>query len=747
MASKNIKGITIEIGGNTTKLENALQGVDKKVYSLNSDLKTLNQALKLDPKNTELLAQKQDVLKRNIEETTKRLATLKEAQKQMGDYNKLTDEQKESYNRLSLEIAKSEKALKDMNNELKNTNKHDFSKVTNALKKVGEVAVQVTKKMLQVAGAIGGALAGLVTAGVKSYASLEQNLGGVETLFKKSADTVIKNAENAYKTAGMSANQYMETVTGFSASLLQSLGGDTNKAASYADRAIRDMSDNANKFGTDISMIQSAYQGFAKQNYNMLDNLKLGYGGNKTEMQRLIKDASKMTKEMKELGISVDANSLSFGNITNAISVVQKHLGVTGTTAKEANETISGSINSMKAAFDNFLNGSGSPEALAETVTNVLKNISGAITKLAPNILKGVVSLVKTLLPQVVKMLFKLLPDLIKSINELIDELYKMVTQNTSSLQNAVTTIINMLVSFLTTNLPKVLEMGIQVIVALARGITDSIDTLIPQIIDCVLLICDTILDNLDLIIDAGIELAVSLIEGLTDPDTLNKLMDKIPIIIVKIVAAIINALPKILEAGVRIITSLGQGILSVREKLKEWMNNIVDAIKDKIGNLGGKALQWGKDMIQGFINGIKGMLGKVGDAAKSVGKKIKDFLHFSRPDEGPLREYETWMPDFVKGLADGIRKSSYLVENASLDLANDIKRSLFADTSAALRSLNGGISTSLNPTINPSVAYDLNYKLMAQAMKDALSDVGVYLDERKLGNFIDKTVSEEVYS
>lgn len=747
MASKNIKGITIEIGGNTTKLENALQGVDKKVYSLNSDLKTLNQALKLDPKNTELLAQKQDVLKRNIEETTKRLSTLKEAQKQMGDYNKLTDEQKESYNRLSLEIAKSEKALKDMNNELKNTNKHDFSKVTNALKKVGEVAVQVTKKMLQVATAIGGALAGLVTAGVKSYASLEQNLGGVETLFKKSADTVIKNAENAYKTAGMSANQYMETVTGFSASLLQSLGGDTNKAASYADRAIRDMSDNANKFGTDISMIQSAYQGFAKQNYNMLDNLKLGYGGNKTEMQRLIKDASKMTKEMKELGVSVDANSLSFGNITNAISVVQKHLGVTGTTAKEANETISGSINSMKAAFDNFLNGSGSPEALAETVTNVLKNISGAITKLAPNILKGVVSLVKTLLPQVVKMLFKLLPDLIKSINELIDELYKMVTQNTGSLQNAVTTIINMLVSFLTTNLPKVLEMGIQVIVALAKGITESLPTLIPQIIDCVLLICDTILDNLDLIIDAGIDLIVALIEGLTDPDTLNKLMDKIPIIIVKIVAAIINALPKILEAGVRIITSLGQGILSVREKLKEWMNNIVDTIKDKIGNLGGKALQWGKDMINGFINGIKGMLGKVGDAAKSVGKKIKDFLHFSRPDEGPLREYETWMPDFVKGLADGIRKSSYLVENASLDLANDIKRSLFADTSAALRSLNGGISTSLNPTINPSVAYDLNYKLMAQAMKDALSEMGVYLDERKLGNFIDKKVSEEVYS
>ena len=276
MASKNIKGITIEIGGNTTKLESALKNVNKVVYSTNSELRQLNQALKFDPKNTELLAQKQEVLRNNIKATTERLNTLKEAQRQMGDYNSLTEEQKEQYRALSVEIAKSENALKGMNKELQASTGIDTEKLKEGLKKVGEVAVDVAKKMAKVTAAIGGALAGLVTAGVKSYADLEQNLGGVETLFGESANKVVENAKAAYKTAGLSANEYMENVTSFSASLLQSLGGNTEKAAAYADRAMSDMSDNANKMGTSMDMIQNAYQGFAKQNYTMLDNLKLG---------------------------------------------------------------------------------------------------------------------------------------------------------------------------------------------------------------------------------------------------------------------------------------------------------------------------------------------------------------------------------------------------------------------------------------------------------------------------------------
>ena len=274
--AQNIKGITIEIGGNTTKLQDALKGVNKQIYNCNNELKQLDKALKLDPKNTELLAQKQDVLKNAIKATTDKLDDLRKAQKQMGDYSKLTEEQKEQYRKLSVEITKAESDLKGFNQELSKTKSFDTTKLENGLKKVGEIALKVGAELAKIAIATGTALAGVVAAGVKSYADLEQNIGGVETLFKNNADKVIENAKKAYKTAGVSANEYMQGVVSFSASLLQSLGNDTAKAADIADMAFKDMSDNANKMGTDMSSIQNAYQGFAKQNYTMLDNLKLG---------------------------------------------------------------------------------------------------------------------------------------------------------------------------------------------------------------------------------------------------------------------------------------------------------------------------------------------------------------------------------------------------------------------------------------------------------------------------------------
>lgn len=696
----NIKGITIEIEGQTSKLESSLKKVNNIVYSTNGNLKELNQALRLDPKNTEALSTKQKVLAENIKATKDRLTQLKDAQKQMGDYSKLTDEQKVQYRNLSIEIAKSEANLKKMNDEMKKTGSHDFSKMKESLSKVGDIALGVSKKIAQVTAAVGGALAGVVAAGVKSYADYEQNLGGVETLFKDSADKVVENAKNAYKTAGVSANEYMQGVTSFSASLLQSLGGDTAKAADVADMAFRDMSDNANKFGTDMASIQNAYQGFAKQNYTMLDNLKLGYGGTKSEMQRLLADAEKLT------GVHYDISNLS--DVYNAIHAIQDNLGVTGTTAEEAEKTISGSVNSMKAAFDNFLNGSGGAEELADAVTNVLSNVSDAIVKLAPNILTGIVTLVEKLLPQVAKILVDLIPQLLDAVSNMIDSLLNMVTQDLSGVQEVLTTLINKIVEFFTTNLPKILELGIQLIVALAKGISESLPTLIPQIIDCIVTIVETLVDNLDLIIDAGIQLIVALIEGLTDPDTIERLMEKIPEIIIKIVAAIIEALPKIIEAGGRILLALGQGIMTYYGKIGEWMSQIVDKIKEKIGNLGSKAIEWGKDMLQGFIDGIKAKIGKLGDAIKSIAEKIKSFLHFSKPDLGPLRDYKTWMPDMIKGMVDSIKGSSYLLERATKQMANKIADGLsfsnvVDNTTKAMKSLGYGVRTSLNPMINPN--------------------------------------------
>ena len=256
--------------------------------------------------------------------------------------------------------------------------------------KLGNVASTALKGITIAVGATATAFTGLVTASVNARGEIEQQIGGVETLFKNNADKVIKNAKNAYKTAGMSATEYMQTVTSFSASLLQSLGNNTSKAADVADMALTDMSDNANKFGTSMEAIQNAYQGFAKQNYTMLDNLKLGYGGTKTEMERLLKDAQKIS------GVKYDISNLS--DVYNAIHIIQNELGVTGTTAKEASSTLQGSISSVKAAWNNFLSGAGDFSSVVDSGKDTLDNIVRLTKEAIRDISKTLGELLSTIL-------------------------------------------------------------------------------------------------------------------------------------------------------------------------------------------------------------------------------------------------------------------------------------------------------------------------------------------------------------
>lgn len=305
----------------------------------------------------------------------------------------------------------------------------------NGLKKVASISLKgLTIGVSAAATAVGG----LVTKAVSSYADTEQFVGGVETLFKDSAGIVQKYANNAFKTSGLSANDYMETVTGFSASLLQSLGGDTKKTAEYAEMAITDMSDNANKMGTDMGSIQYAYQGFAKQNYTMLDNLKLGYGGTKSEMERLVKDAAKIDD-------SIDANSLSYANIIKAIHAVQVNMDITGTTAKEAADTISGSLASMKSAWGNLLpaliQGGDSFDQCVKNLVEAIKTFGKNIMPAMKKALAGVGSLIEELAP----MIADALPDLIKTIvpplfkagGTIVATLVKALIANAGALANS----------------------------------------------------------------------------------------------------------------------------------------------------------------------------------------------------------------------------------------------------------------------------------------------------------------------
>ena len=678
-----IEGITIEIGGNTRPLQDALKDVNKVVFSSNAELKQLNQALKLDPKNTELLAQKQDVLRKNIAATVERLNTLKEAQKQMGNYNSLTEEQKEKYRALSVEITKGESALKKMNTELKNTGKIDLSKLKDGLKKVGDVALKVSKEMLKVTSAIGGALAGIVTAGVKSYAELEQNIGGVETLFGESAEKVKQNAAKAFQTAGVSANEYMKGVTSFSASLLKSLGNDTEKAADIADMAFRDMSDNANKFGTDMQSIQNAYQGFAKGQFNMLDNLKLGYGGTKKEMERLLKDAQKIS------GIKYNINNLS--DIYNAIHVIQSELKITGTTADEAEKTISGSVASMKAAFDNFLNGSGSPEALSETILNVLTNISNAIQQLAPNILNGVVNLVTNLLPQIVKILLDLLPKLLDAVTTLIDSLLDKLRTDTDGIAKTITAIIEKVVEFITDNLPKIIEAAILIIEALAKGLMDSLPTIINSMINLIFSLIDTILDNLPDFILAGIDLVIALAEGLID--AIPKIVEKIPIIIDKLVTTLTNPemILKMVNASIKLMVALAKGLIQALPELLKVPFTIIKSLVTSLGKVIDET-NWGKlgsDIIKGICDGF-GKIGsyikkKVTEVKEEITNKFKAIFGIKSPSK-VMRD--TIGLNITAGIGEGI-------EEGIPDVLKDVN--------GAMRKLTSGVEASVNPIINPT--------------------------------------------
>lgn len=623
MASKKLQGITIEINGNTSKLNESLKNVNGTIYKANNELKQLNSALKLDPKNTQLLAEKQDVLKKNIQASRDKLHQLITAQQQLGKYQNLTEEQKEKYRELSVAITSSKKAVESMNNELKKTSSIDLSKIGSTLKTVGNVASEVMKKVAAVTTAVSGALTAVVGMGVKSYASYEQNIGGVETLFKDSADKVLENAQNAYKTSGLSANDYMETVTSFSASLLQSLGGDTEKAANVADMALVDMADNANKFGTDMSSIQNAYQGFAKQNYTMLDNLKLGYGGTKSEMERLLADAQKLT------GVKYDINNLS--DVYNAIHAIQVNLDVTGTTAKEAETTISGSAASMKSAFDNFLNGSGSPEALASTITVFVGNITNAITKLAPNILNGIVTVINQLIPQVGQLLINLAPMLWDTLNELLTSTLNLISENVDPLVNTVLDLVTSFINFILDNLPRIIEVGLQIVLALATGITDRIDDIIPAVISVILKIVEIIVDNVDLIIEATLKLMIGISKGIIQ--SIPEILTKIVILTAKIIKALLDLLSpsNLLDVGSQIVRGIWEGISNgfdwFKKKIKSWVGNVMSFIKNLFGIHSPSRVmrdEVGLQIGRGVANGITKSVSDVQNAMSYLSGKVQ---------------------------------------------------------------------------------------------------------------------------
>lgn len=478
-----------------------------------------------------------------------------------------------------------------------------------SIKKIGNIA----KGGLAV---IGGAVAVVATAfgvmtknALDSYASLEQNIGGIETLFKDSSQKVIDSAKNAYKTAGLSANAYMETVTSFSASLLQSLGKDTEKAADYADRAIIDMSDNANKMGTSMGMIQNAYQGFAKQNYTMLDNLKLGYGGTASEMYRLLQDAANLNEEFASTAkFSMDSKGhleANFADITEAIHIVQTEMGITGTTAKEASETISGSIASAKGAFDNFLNGTGSPEALAESMVTAGKNVLKGLGEIVPRLLQTLPEVGKLIQENLVNSLSgdsmqKIVEAGKNAVMSLIDGMLASVPTNILVDLNFVKLIADTVI----TNVPTLIQKGYELLSNLVDGFVKAIPEALPKILDFVQGIGDKLAEAAPILIQKGFELLQKLVEGIITAVPI--LISRVPEIISTFANIINDNFPTILMKGAQLLGQLVLGLIQSIPTLIANIPKIISAIVDTL-----MAFQWlnlGRGIIKFLGDGIGAM-------------------------------------------------------------------------------------------------------------------------------------------
>lgn len=462
----------------------------------------------------------------------------------------------------------------------------------------------------------------LTTAAVNNYAEYEQLVGGVDTLFKDASQKVQNYAENAYKTAGMSANDYMANATAFSASLINSLGGDTEAAAEYANRAMVSMSDNANKMGTSIDSIVQTYQSLSRGNFAMLDNLKLGYGGTKEELERLIADAASYTDVQKEMGIAVDASSMSFDNIVNAIAVVQGHLGIAGATALEAGTTIEGSVNSMKAAWSNLVTGLADENAnIEELINNLVTTIVGDGTEsnlgvfgnILPAVktaLTGASTLISELFPQIMQeippIITENLPILVEAAVSIIQSLVDGISENQEMLMDTAIETITYLVESFMEMLPEIIELGLELIISLAEGIADSLPELVPTIIEVIGEIVDTLTDptNLKRLLSAALEIITELAFGLVD--AIPELVDAVVDIIIGLQSFLTDPenLAKIIKAALDIVIALATGLINA---IPELISGVVEMITAFINRF--KETDWaqvGTDLINGILDGLK---------------------------------------------------------------------------------------------------------------------------------------------
>lgn len=640
------------------------------------------------------------------------------------------------YAKISLDTGEYEKGLNDASGKTSSF----ADKLKNGLAtaaKVGAAAI----------GAAATAVGALAKASLDAYANQEQLIGGVETLFgaggksieeyaasvgktveevkydyaalMEGQEKVLSNAADAYKTAGLSANEYMETVTSFAAALVSSLGGQTDIAADVANTAISDMADNANKMGTSMESIQNAYQGFAKQNYTMLDNLKLGFGGTKEEMQRLLDTAGELTG--REFDIS------NFADIVDAIHAVQEEMGITGTTAKEASQTISGSIASMKSAWKNLVAGIADENAdMGQLMGNVVESVVTVGQNVLPRvqqILSGIGTAIQQIAPiisdQLPVLVETVLPSLLSAGTSLLTGIMDGILAAAPSLTNAVVEIFMLLTTYITdeNNLRTIIESAVQIIVTLANGLSEALPELIPAIIDAIIFIGKTLIEHAPELLDAAWQIIKSIAQGLLNA------FPELEVVWASLKQGFSNAweaVKNVWSAVTSFFSGIWDGIKSIFSNVNNWFSEKFTAAKNGIVNVWSDiksrfskiwsdiksalnfkdALNWGKDLINNFINGITEKWNALKNKVSSVAQTVKNFLGFSEPKEGPLSNFHTYAPDMMKLFAQGIEENADIVRK-QFDKSLDFGTASVDYSSSGMGRMSGGIGSAVQGAVN----------------------------------------------
>ena len=704
----------------------------------------------------------------------------------LADSTRSMDESKAAMNNLKRTIADAESAMdeaakssEDLGKEVEDSGKKANGAGEGGWSKFNQVVANLATQAINAAITgirnLANALIDVGKQAIESYADFEQLSGGVEKIFgADTAKSVQENASRAFESAGLSANAYMETVTGFSAALINGLEGDTAEAARLADVAIRDMSDNANTFGVSMDTLQAAYSGFARNTFTMLDSLKLGYGGSQEGMIALINDSGILNEEISSL------DGITFDQMISAIHEVQTQLGITGTTAEEAAHTIQGSLGAMRGAWANLLTGMADENAdIEELVGNFVDTLvgedgqSGVIGNLAPRIvavINGISTMIINLVPTLIETLIPIIanafPAIVQAVSNGLSTIVALLPDLIPVVFNTIMDLVNQILEMT----PELLDCGMQIILSLIEGIGETVPKLIEMLPDIMIKLVDTLLQGLPLIIDAALQMILALVNGLMN--AIPKLIDYVPTLITTIIEVLINNLPRIIEMAVQIMVALITGLIDAIPQLIAMVPKIIRAIVNTLKENWPQIKEGGKQILQAFLNGWSSIFSKVGEAAKKIWTTIKTELGnigqkmldigknvvqgiwngISNSLQWIKNKISGWIGnvlDFIKRIF-GIASPSkvmedevgkYLAEGIGVGFTDEM-RNVSQDMANAIPS-----SFDVDTTVSGGSAQAAQMSGMVDAFKQALEEMKIELDDEIAGRFVEKTVARAIYT